>query len=336
MRCALAILFFMMLVARPVILLAQEPLLYGYQETNGAVTNGYAGDTVDPYFATKAMLILLDTDSKAKQPAMAWVVWGLQMQRSDGLFERYKRDGEDNWHPYARADADDAVLALWLELLYRLTPAEGMQESWKNSAEMAEKQLSALYDPVQGIYHISVEMPIGLLMDNVEIYSAYMRIAKEQHRLGLKAQATASRKKAAILAQNIVKIFKPEGSVGYLVSTQQPNGELFYPDRVAQLYPLLYKLPDGDNAASVYTIWMSANGKEWLLQKDNNYAWGLVAITALKKDDNYSASCWQNRAEPMRYSEHWNVLEEAALQYVKWRLQVRHYDTHIPCVGGNL
>ena len=335
MKYILSSIFIIMLVACPDTLLAQETVLSGYQDTNGAITNDYAGDTVDPYFATKAMFIIMDTNPAANKQALKWVAWGLQIQSADGLFGRYKRKDKDDWYQYARADADDAILALWLQLLYRLAPTTGMKESWKKSAGLAEIQLSRLYDPVQGIYLISADMPIGLLMDNIEIYYAFTQIAKNQHRLGQEVKATESEQKAALLAKNIARIFKPTRSSEYLISTQQPNENHFYPDKVAQLYPILYALQGSYNSASVYTNWMSANGKEWLAQKDNDYVWGLVAITALSMNDNYSAACWQNRTEPMRYSRHWNVLEEATRQYVTWKLQMRHYN-NIACVGGNL
>jgi hypothetical protein len=121
----------------------------------------------------------------------------------------------------------------------------------------------------------------------------------------------------------------------FRITTQARYENEFYPDRVAQIFPLLYQLNDESLAQLSFQKWINANGKEWFKQMYRDYPWGLVAITALNMNDIDSASCWHNRAEPMRYSKHWNVLEEAALQQVKWRLSMRQ-ETTIPCTQGDL
>ncbi len=326
---------FFLLVLYPPMAQAQVLDLSGYQDASGAISTGYGGDTVDTYFATKALLTAGDGGMKMHHPAMAWIKWALSKQRPDGRFDRYKRDAADEWHSYTNADADDASLAVWLQLLYRLSPANGMPHAWQDSARRADAQLQALYDPTLGIYHISKSMPVGLLMDNVEIYSAFIDIAQEQKRLGQKDAARIYNRRAALLNTSIVRVFRQPATGEYLVSTQARSGTAFYPDQAAQVFPLLYQLHDGSDANTTYSRWVAANGKEWLRQRNDDYPWGLVAVTALTMNDAGSASCWQNSAEPMRYSKHWNVLEEAALQRVKWQLSLRH-ESAIPCVGKDL
>ncbi len=312
---------------------AQDFNLSGYQEEDGAITNSYKGTIVEPYFATKALLILLDADPRIKRQALLWVSWALEMQQSNGLFERYIKENDSDWRGYSRADADDSMCALWLELLYRLSPDKGLPAAWKESADMAEKQLDSLYDPVRGIYEISSEIRVGLLMDNSEIYAAFRRIAREQKRLGNKVQSKAYYAKAENLRINILKIFRPDISGEFLVSTQAKNGSKFYPDKTAQIFPVFYAI---SKSQGFYRTWVANNGKEWLAQGKEDYPWGFIAIVALREGDMYTAKCWKNHAEPMRYSKHWNVIEEVALQYVDRQLTLHPKNKDIACVGGYL
>jgi len=322
------------LIMQPAFALAQDLDLSGYQKPEGAITAGYQGTNVDPYFATKALLVAKDGGLKMNKQALEWIDWAIHMQCADGSFERYERDSNNVWHGYADTDADDAMSALWLELLYRTAPESGLPQTWQESADKTEAVLAKLYDKNQGIYLISASNRVGLLMDNVEIYSSFKRIAKEQRRLGEDDKARAYDTKAARLSKNILKVFKPENGTTFAISTQARTENDFYPDKVAQLFPVLYRLPGNDNPG-VYHQWIAANTKEWMDQRNDDYPWGLVAVAALAMDDMDTASCWKNRAEPMRYSKHWNVLEEVALQQVTWRMNKAH-DTKIPCVGIEL
>lgn len=325
----------LLLTLCPAIAPAQTLDLSGYQKKSGAITVHYHGDKVDPYFATLALLTAQKGHMDISAPAMAWVAWAIRMQSPDGLFERYARDATGGWKRYAAADADDAMLALWLELLYSLAPSTGLPKTWHDSAKKAENQLQALYNPKQGIYYISQTLPVGLLMDNIEIYAAFKNIAHQQRRMGLWFKAIISEYKAARLKRNILEVFKQPSTETFLVSTQAENTNAFYPDHAAQIFPLLYRLNEGADAHRIYRDWIKANGKAWFKQGITDYPWGLIAITALNMNDANSASCWQQNSVPLRYSKHWNVLEEAASQQVKWRLSMLQ-DSSIPCIGKDL
>jgi len=357
---------FLALITYSISASAQDFNLLGYQEASGAITNNYNGNTVEPYFATKALLIMLDVDQSARPQALSWVAWALKMQDANGLFGRYTREGYGDWHSYLRADADDSMFALWLELLYRLSPDEGMPVTWKNSAEIAEKQLASLYEPVQGIYYLSSETHVGLFMDNIEVYSAFKRIEQEQRRLGNTAAAEAYATKAEKLRINILTVFRYDASREFLVSTQIKNGNQFYPDKVAQIFPTLYSMPSdkpakkgryatwiADKVAQIfpalhskpsgertekesYNIWIANNGKEWLTQGKEDYPWGLIAVAAINEGDIYTVKCWKNHAEPMRYGKHWNVLEEVVLQYADRQIALHPESKAVACAGGNL
>lgn len=310
--------------------------LSGYQNEDGSITSLYKGDRVDPYFATKALLVARDGNLKMRKQALAWIKFGLEVQREDGLFERYVRDQDGDWAVYANADADDAMLALWLQLLYRMAPATGMPAAWKHSAEKAEAQLNALFNEEHSVYYISKELQTGLLMDNMEVYSALMSISRDMRRLRMYEKAREYEARAEKLNAGILATFQTPKSGKFLITMQKRDKNDFYPDKVAQLFPVLYKLADTGAAHVTYRQWLKEHGREWMEQRNTDFPWGLVAITALEMADDDSASCWQNRAEPMRYSGRWNVLEDAALQHVKSKLAITLDPRKIACVGGNL
>jgi hypothetical protein len=306
--------------------------LSGFQKADGSIVTYYKGDTVDAYFATKSLLMAADAGFEIKKSARKWIGWALANQDADGLINRYEYDrNAEGWYYSENADADDALLALWIELLYRTEAKDVMPAKWK---KLASARLEELFNKEQGIYHISKEMPVGLLMDNMEIYAAFKAISTNAKKNGDNQLSAQYENKAKSLAQNIAKNFMSENGI-YKISTQARNEESFYPDKVAQLYPVFYGLPDATNskinAPIQYKNWIKNNGADWLSSKQD-YPWGLIAVIGLKLKNQETASCWQNRAEPFRYSARWNVMEETALQVVKYNV-VQEQKTNIPCVN---
>src|SRR5882724_8832565 len=100
-----------------------------YQSADGAMALNAGGNYVEPYFATKALIVAQDGGLDIREAAQAWIAWTLPRQQPTGLFRRYCRphnqSGQD-WRDCAAADADDSMLALWMQLLYRMAPASGM------------------------------------------------------------------------------------------------------------------------------------------------------------------------------------------------------------------
>src|SRR5579864_1202713 len=102
------------------------------QAPDGAMTLNPGGNYVEPYFATKALIVAQDGGLDVHKAAVAWIRWVLPRQRPDGLFRRFCRVN-DEWRDCAPADADDSMLALWMQLLYRMAPATGMPAEWQRS-----------------------------------------------------------------------------------------------------------------------------------------------------------------------------------------------------------
>ncbi len=293
----------------------------GYQLSDGAVSLHYRGDYIEPYFATKALLLAEDAGLDVREPVQKWIAWLLPRQEKDGSFGRYCRKPNQSWRRCALADADDSMLALWLQLLYTNAPDSGMPVQWQASVERAEKGLEALRNSRLGVYHVSRQNHVALLMDNVEVYAALVAIARAQQRFGQADQARATQERADTLDSAIQRVFWNKHDEWFRPSIQKNKPE-FYPDVVAQVYPWLADMPVDSNVGSqnAWQSWKSRFAGEWLDKKLDPHPWGLVAMAALKFDDTDSASCWLSRAEPLRFSSNWNVLEEAAFQAVQARV----------------
>lgn len=289
---------------------AVELALAGYQRPEGAITVRFQGDTVDPYFAAKALLSARDAGLDARQAARAWIRWLLPFQRPDGGFDRFcLKDGR--FLPCAPADADDAMAAVWIELLARFALPAGLPNEWRKSLTQAERNLSTLRDHDTGVYQISSHLPVALLMDNLEVYSALKAMREFHNRRGEFGPARTWAARADKLAQSIQRTFW-DPAAGFRVSTQNHDERGFYPDQVAQVFSILTDLtvPEASNAAR-YAFWMKANREAWLRQGETDYPWGLVALAAHRMGDREAVRCWCARAVPLRHGKHWNVLEEA-------------------------
>src|SRR5262245_9306243 len=60
-----------------------------YVEADGAMPLQGGGSVVDPYFATKALVVADVAGLDVRETARRWIEWALARQRFDGRFERY-------------------------------------------------------------------------------------------------------------------------------------------------------------------------------------------------------------------------------------------------------
>jgi hypothetical protein len=147
----------------------------------------------------------------------------------------------------------------------------------------------------------------GLFMDNLEVWS-----------LKKNSRHAAQRAEADTLARAIYLTFWNPVDKRFLVSTQleqRSQKPAFYPDHVAQIFPLLVDFPLlPAKAGQHYRAWMQMHRTEWLNHGKADYPWGLLAVLALRQDDKATASCWLREATPLRHSSRWAVTDETAYQ----------------------
>lgn len=270
---------------------------------------------VEPYFATKALLVAESAGLDARPAALAWIGWLLPRQRPDGRFDRYCLK-KNAWAACGAADADDSMLALWLELLYRNAPDSGLPPEWRQSAQQARSHLRTLRNSRLGVYHVSHRNHAALFMDNVEVYSALAQVARAERRFGDAAGADADRRAAQDLAKSIDNVFWNRRQQRFLPSNEKSR-PAFYPNVVAQVYPWLAGMPtpEGD-PQQAWARWRQVFAPMWLNNRYDPHAWGLVAVAAVEVGDLRTAGCWRDRAAVHRGDGQWNILEDAAYQSV--------------------
>lgn len=283
--------------------------LQGFADAQGALSVQYHGDTVDPYFALQALLLAHDNGLDISTYAMPWANWLVQRQKPDATFDRYCRNGPV-WAPCKTADADDALLALWLRLLDTMPRQRDANPALRSSYAASQIALRRLLDPQRGIYLVSPVYQHGLFMDNLEVLSWHLPAAARQ--------ANRSQPTAQQLSTNMRKVFWDSASRAFLVSTQPEQKTVvpaFYPEFVAQVLPLLFdfKVPGLDSKMH-YRNWMRMHRATWLAQSKHDFSWGLLAIIALRSGDLATASCWLRETTPAQHSSHWIVTDEVARQ----------------------
>ena len=315
------------LVFLPCAVQGTELDLSDYQRDDGAITTHYQGDFVDPYFALKALLSAKELGMDISAPAHRWINWMLSQPTTDGLYGRYCMIGNGVWQQCKTADADDSLLALWLQLLHVSAPADGLPKAWRASARLSFAALERLYDVQLGGYVISPSKHVALLMDNAEVLDALRTVAAKKAIWGERTDANHLRRQANKVEKNLVRLFPPKPD-GLLRHTSENEGsDAFYPHVVAQLYPLLHGLPRLLKKPAIsYREWMRRYRNEWLTFTLDDYPWGLMALVAQRRGDIATVNCWVRLAEPLRHSARWNVLEEAL-----WQGLVTHANPDTPC-----
>ena len=273
--------------------------LAGYIDAEGAISVQHRGATVDPYFALQALLLAHDQGLDATADAARWVRWLLARQKPDATFDRYCRRGPA-WTACKTADADDALHALWLRFLRAFpSPPDARRAA---SAAASAASLARLLQPAAGYYWTSPVVPHGLFIDNLEVWSL---------------------ERTPRLAASIRDTFWDPAERRYRVSTQLEQRSVpraFYPDAVAQIFPLAVGFPHlPGNAREHYRGWMAQHRGEWLRQARGDFAWGLIAVVAADQGDALSAACWMRETAELRHGSHWTVTDEVARQVLAAR-----------------
>ncbi len=281
--------------------------LSGYMDETGAISVLHRGDSADPYFAMQALLLAHENGMNIQTAAEKFANWMAPKQKPDGTFDRFCRGDDKQWFSCKTADADDSLLAMWMKLLDTMPAMLNKDPALMKSYVRSKASLEHLYQPSRGIYMVSPVYLHGLFMDNLEVWS-------------LKAHNNDARRAAEAdkLAKGIKNTFWDPVNKRFLVSTQleqRSEKPAFYPDHVAQIFPLLVNFPlvPGDTR-SYYRNWMREHRATWLAQGKNDYPWGLVAVLAVRQNDKASAGCWLREAAPLRHSSRWAVTDETSYQ----------------------
>jgi hypothetical protein len=281
--------------------------LSGYSDADGAITVLYKGEFADPYFAMQALLLAHENGIDIAVPAQKFAEWLVTRQKPDGTFDRFCQHSGGPWVPCKTADADDSLMAMWIKLLEVLPIEAKANPALVKSQTVSRDALDHLFQPSRGIYMVSPVYLHGLFMDNLEVWSLMRQSGRSSQR------AEANR-----LAIAIKSTFWEPANKRFLVSTQleQLTQKVrFYPDHVAQIFPLLVAFPLlPESPAAYYRHWMGLHRAEWLSQGKSDYPWGILAVLALRQNDRIGAACWLRESGALRHSSRWAVTDEVSYQ----------------------
>lgn len=180
--------------------------LESYARPDGAITVFADGAYVEPYFAMRALNTAADLGWDVDSLARRYIAWQLKQLGRGTSFKRYCRGDDASWSACGGADADDAALALWIELLYRTAGRMQMPPDWRQSAEASRRALASLWDPVVGVYVVSSALRTGLFMDNIEVLSA-LETAARSPQAGAGGDRPSLLRGAARLRAAITRVF---------------------------------------------------------------------------------------------------------------------------------
>ena len=254
---------------------------------------------VDPYFVNQALITAIKGGVDVSKETANWLRWLLPHQRSDGGFDRYCPEG-GRWVMCAKADADDSTAATTIQLiaLSRTKLPADLRAQADAASQKANVLLQRLRLPV-GTYkaHVDPSAPmVEYLMDNAEVYAAF----KDSGQVKLAAELKAA----------IERRFRTG------TDTWEPAYPLydkfaFYPHALAYTYRWHNGLVDSNKLTAEAANWMAIYGKTWFTRSADPYPWGIIAW-GLHRGAPIAARCWRAHAEPVKLTDKWTVLDQAA------------------------
>jgi hypothetical protein len=267
-----------------------------FSHPDGAITVAIQGDSVDPYFVNKALVIAYEAGLDVDGITRAWLAWLVPRQREDGGFDRFCKRGE-GWASCARADADDSSAASFLHLVAlheQSLRSRSLLEGMVHAQAKAAMLLNRLRTP-RGTYRAFADEPIEFLMDNTEVYASLV--------------ATGRSAQAAQLKLAIYKYFRPKAQ---WEPANTPYKQFdFYPSALAPTYLWHTGMLSDAAIDQEFKPWAKQWGREWLTQKHDAYAWGLVAWGARKTSEQHWIRCWRHRHAEHDRMQGWTVIDEA-------------------------
>lgn len=265
--------------------------------------NGALAGDVNPYFSCQAALGLLAKCSDEKeiekreteiQSVLRYLNWhSEQLLETDGIMGIYRKNG-DKIQIVAKADSVDAYLGVYLELLGKYLMATSSAKGllwWREASDLAICKLEELMD--DGLTRVSSENDTKYLMDNLEVWRGIV-VWEECMRLyentgissALQDRVAAMRK---TLEKKIPEIFwdKENGRWRVMAGDAEIKKDVFYPDGVAQIYPLIVGFPIKNLRIQKRLYRDFTESFQWqeLMEKDTNFIWSMVGMSAAEVGD---------------------------------------------------
>lgn len=302
--------------------------------------NGEKAGDINPYFSCHAALGLLestgslapsDADIAAVRDYLNWHT--ARLIESGGITGTY-RYTDGSLVRTKKADSVDAYLGTYLELLgkYALTCGSAKTlEHWDDGVSLAVSTLRKL--TFGSLTNVSFKNDTQYMMDNLEVWKGLCvlescfqaGVLPEKGLSQIRADADAMRQG---LESAVTEVFW-NGELGCWRVTPDDSGfdgEKFYPDGIAQIYPLIFGFPveNGERQAQLYRQFTDKFAWQEIRSDGKTFLWAMTSLAAANAGDtgtlktflkNYEEMTLRSRAYPLYTGEAGWVCRSSAALY---------------------
>lgn len=280
--------------------------------------NGSKAGDVNPYFSCIAALGLLaetkncsitETEKKAVGRYLDWHTEILL--ETDGKMGIYRKENGKLIYK-EKADSEDGYLGMYLFLMGKYlgkTENTDLPESWKKGISLALKKIQSLMQ--DGVTQVSEENTTVYLMDNLEVWKGLYELEVA----GIEDTQAISEIRKKIQGQ-IEKTFWDDVHQRWRIigNSDLYHPEEFYPDGVAQIYPLIYEFPVKEKKKQKVLYDQFAESFQWqkLNTKRTGFLWTITGMAAVQIGDihdlvelieNYETEYCKERKYPLYTGE---------------------------------
>ncbi len=278
------------------------------QLPSGALAFDRSRTRVIPYFANYTGLALLRfaSDRPAVRRYIEWYLVHLNLPDVYGLYGSID-DYAVFWGPDGRRytevptngyDSADSTGAVFLTLVRRYLQLTGDWDLYWREVERFDRVAELLLglQATDGLTFVGKNLPIKYLMDNCETYQGLSDWAWVQQAAGHPARAERFAQAATRLQQALLSWPRRgrQGEYPLLAWAVDDQGKAFpadprrwYPDAVAQLYPILAGLwpPGGGEATAAYQAFNQWFPQWDQLHKPDPHPWVMIALAGRMMGD---------------------------------------------------
>lgn len=253
--------------------------------------NGSKAGDVNPYFACVAALgLLAETENRPiteaeKKAVGRYLDWhtGILLE-TDGKMGIYRKEGEKLIYR-EEADSEDGYLGMYLFLMgeyLEKTESTEVPESWEKGIRLALKKLQSLMQ--DGITQVSEENTTAYLMDNLEVWKGLYKLEQA----GVE-DAHLIRELRGKLQAQIENTFWDDETQKWRIIRDRDlyDPTEFYPDGVAQIYPLIYEFPVKEKRTQKKLYVRFTEKFQWqkLSERSTKFLWTMTGMAAAQVGD---------------------------------------------------
>ena len=285
--------------------------------------NGEKAGDVNPYFACMAALGLLAETKNCpmseteKNAVSRYLNWHTKMLlETDGKMGIYRKERQELVY-VEKADSEDGYLGMYLflmgEYLKKTGDTESL-ESWQEGIHLALDKIQSLMQ--DGTIQVSTENTTIYLMDNLEVWKGLSALEAADIMQDDMRQTQVITEMRENLQKQIEAVFWDEKNQRWRImrDSDHYNPEKFYPDGIAQVYPLIcgFKVKEKKAQKALYNQFTEKFQWQEMNKTRKGFAWTITGMAAVQVRDNkhlieliknYETEFHKNRKYPLYTGE---------------------------------